>query len=72
MSEGGSPQFRVQTVAMVDAGRHPRRVGCRKCRLRRVGLVLEDGALRLRAEAVVDALLTASVDGLPPVSLQAG
>lgn len=40
--------------------------------LRRVELVLEDQALRFRSKAVVDALLTGSVDSPPPVWSQAG
>ena len=40
--------------------------------LRRVELVLEDQALRFRSRAVVDALLTASVDSVPPAWSQAG
>ena len=40
--------------------------------LRRVELVLEDQALRFRSKAVVDALLTANVERVPPVWSQAG
>ena len=43
-----------------------------KCGLRCVELVLEDQALRLRSRAVVDALLTGSVEAMPPVWSQAG
>jgi len=40
--------------------------------LRRVELVLDDQTLRFRCKAVVDALLTASVESIPPVWSQAG
>jgi hypothetical protein len=40
--------------------------------LRRVELVLEDQTLRFPSRAVADALLTASVESLPPVCSQAG
>ena len=40
--------------------------------LRRVELVMEDQALRFRSKAVVDALLTASVQSTPPVLCRAG
>jgi len=39
--------------------------------LRRVELVREDQALRVRSKAVVDALLTGSVERTPPVWSQA-
>jgi hypothetical protein len=39
--------------------------------LRRVELVLEDQAFRFRSKAAVDALLTGSVESLPPVWSQA-
>ena len=40
--------------------------------LRRVELVIEDQALRFRSKAVVDALLTGSVERTPPVLCRAG
>ena len=40
--------------------------------LRRVELVLEDHTIRFCSKAVVDALLTGSVESLPPVWSQAG
>ena len=40
--------------------------------LRRVELILEDHTIRFRSKAVVDALLTGSVESLPPVWSQAG
>jgi hypothetical protein len=40
--------------------------------LRRVELVVDDQALRFRSRAVVDALLTASVEATPPVLCGAG
>ena len=39
---------------------------------RRVELVIEDQALRFRSKAVVDALLTGSVETTPPVASLAG
>ena len=40
--------------------------------LRRVELVIEDQTLRFRSRAVVDALLTGSVESTPPVFCRAG
>ena len=40
--------------------------------LRRVELVLEDHAIRFRSKAVVDALLTGSVESMPPGASLAG
>ena len=39
---------------------------------RRVELVMEDQTLRFRSRAVVDAMLTASVESTPPVLREAG
>jgi hypothetical protein len=43
-----------------------------KFELRRVELVMEDQALRFRSRAVVDALLSGSVESMPPAIQRAG